>query len=525
MTTNMRNQAGSALIIAMMVVVFLVMLAAAVMDPVSSSHKIAYETYACRRATMAAYAAAERIKVLMCQNGAVAADGCLPAALAAWTPVRTLEQNAWVDEPDITFPTIDFMVTRGVVPDMIGANGCEGQFIAFTIEDGNGSAASYVSAEYAGRVSNLRVSFHRQLPGTLPHPSYFHACYAANAWSGQLFTFLLQNRSALRDTVLGDIYIRGNADISPGDVTGTTKATGVVSGDGGDDEISGHAEIPAPDLSEDGPWYLGLQVSADGRSSANPAVITDSADGMIDNKIAGIVCERHLTGENQPYMDPPAGGATVWVLDGNFGVRCGPEDPTYHSGSDATIVTVPPEYNNKALFIPGDFWIDIHNPINIDFRTPDGRPVNLTFIVKGNVYMTDGINNLTHPQAAAGGMIAVIAIKDGDRAGATGNINYGDPSGYGQIDPISAFLYAENDFNWFADAQGRGTFAIFGNMTAGGQIDFTSRNPQAFLPITVTFDPAILNPGFRANLPLLPPDNSDEMLPGSPFTPSGTQYI
>jgi hypothetical protein len=94
------------------------------------------------------------------------------------------------------------------------------------------------------------------------------------------------------------------------------------------------------------------------------------------------------------------------------------------------------------------------------------------------------------------------------------------------IDPIKAFLYAENDFKWFQDAQGAGDFDILGNMTAGGLIDLTDREEgESFVPITVNFDPAILDPAVRENLPMLPPGNEDEIIPGSPYKPGAYQII
>ncbi len=334
-----------------------------------------------------------------------------------------------------------------------------------------------------------------------------------------------------QDEVQGDIFINGNADVSEGFVDGTTKATGEVTGDGTGDEVSESDNIPAPDLAKDGEWYQKLALSDDGTASSNPVVVTDSSDGSVDGKIAGIICPFDQTGENQPYMDDDATSDTVYVIDSNFGVEArGPGrhtsgDPTYDSGTDSVIVTVPDEYNNKAVFVPGDFWFDILDPTFIDLRTASGKPARLTFIVEGNVYLTDGVNRGVHPDSVDGGAISVISLKNRDGNG--GNIYYGDPSaGAGRIDPIKAYLYAENNFGWYPKAENAGDFDLIGNMTAGNQIDFSKRGDGGnFVPVNIEFDPSILDPEVRDSLPMLPPPNTNEIIPGSPYKVGSYQVL
>ncbi|MFH1707474.1 MAG: hypothetical protein ABIF71_06115 [Planctomycetota bacterium] len=759
MKTNMKNQEGSALIIAMMVVVVLIALAVAVMDPVSTSGKISTEVYKARRVTMAADAAAERVKVIMCQTAATSDDGCSPAVnyavagnifnrrFALTCPVHNTDIHIvyplpfpttphscsvpgcdtvhtvtgtppvcptdlicpqaecgmnliQTDRAGVNFPAIDMKDASGQLvfnpenallkPQTINTGDFTTDYLTYTYDDNNGGAISYISAVYDGEVLNMRVSYNRRLGVNQPSPVYLRAAYAGNDWTTSLFTFVLQNGTRYRtsplildpatgtqpdtgqpgclnlqktqskgwlgfnipnvnirpgsvpklkvylnnipgnntgwpivsiknlgapnnnwmtdaylntrpelsriyldgerkryvefplteaqwnplkgqslytafdfvsggqnanstvhfkfkdgnepyityeneygvqDSIAGDIFIDGNADIEDGIVTGETETTGTVTGDGTGDELPGSDDIPAPDLSPTGDWYESLGLQADG-TSTNPLVITDKTDGTADNKIAGIICQIDSTGESSSYRSSikaksPA-GVTVYELDSNFGVECKWNDPTYDYRTDSTIVTVPAAYNDKAIYVKGDLWIDILDPINIDFKSSDGKAVTLNLIVTGNVYMTDGLNNLSHSRSLAGGLFSVIALKDPNRTDTTGNITYGDPStNGGQIDPISSFLYAENDFKWLAAANGQGIFQIFGNMTAGGRIDFTARTTTVgtFLPIDVDFNSAILNGPTRARLAMIPPDRRITFIPGSPFSPRGTQYL
>jgi hypothetical protein len=698
----MENRKGSVLIIALIMVAFLGALAVAVMDPVSASRKVTTVAYNQKQATIAAQAVAERVKAIMCLDGAVAEDGtsqCVLDAIAAgiWTPI-SFEDNGNADAENITFPSIDLVGADGNpvfdpaiadpdFPPLQGANYNEIRYIAYTAEDGAGNAISYVSAECNGVVRNLRVSYHRELVTDFPHPSYLRAIYAANTGSN-LYTFLLDSHTGTitddvwdwlywdeiransflsstgcinlqpgqtkgylgfnipnktlkagtnpslylyllnipaykdirvkvhripgplgtgyndysqfgevistqdidgmtkrqyvpfeidediwnahkggvlqialsyekleadgptsavhfkckdsrppivryeteetvtgTDEVTGDIFINGDANITKGSVTGGTEATGSVWGDGDGEESSSVDMIPPPDLTKGGDWYLSLGLNPDGTSSTNIKVVTDASDGIIDNRIAGIICPHTETGESQDYMDDDATSTVTYVLDSNFGVEAGPSDPTYHSDTDSVIVTVPETYNNKAIYIPGDFWCDILNPTFIDFRTPAGDPVTLTFIVEGNIYLTDGVNRKKHPDSITGGAISFIALKNDSGQG--GNIFYGDPSaGGGRLDPVQAYLYAENNFKWYQKAQDAGLFDIIGNMTAGNLVDFTDRKDGLeFVPIDVQFDPALLDADVRKNLPCLPRANRVDVIPGTPYEQCGMQYL
>jgi hypothetical protein len=225
------------------------------------------------------------------------------------------------------------------------------------------------------------------------------------------------------DTVSGDVYVNGNVDISDAEISGDIKATGDVSGEPTSHEYiveDGYDEIPPPDLSRESEWYESLGVGKGGLvpdpDNTNPDVVFDGSDGKVDGEIAGIITTHDKSGEKQDYMGDYAKEIDnkAYVLDDYFGKMAGRGDPNYDKHTDSVIVSVPEQFNNKAVYIPGDFWIDILDPTHIDFRVVDKNgkstedKANLTFIVEGNTYMTDGINTGVHPDAVPGGTISVI---------------------------------------------------------------------------------------------------------------------
>jgi len=682
---------GSIMIIALVLVSFLGALAVSLLGPVTTVRHMSDRRYNDKQAAIIADSVAERVKYIMCRDGAIAEDGtnqCVLDCIAEgkWDPV-SFEENGFADEPGKTFPYVTMTDRNGNpvfntdtsdpdFPQFPGIGDNTFKYIVYSVEDSEGFATSYISAECNGFVKNIKISYRRQLSREFPHESYLHAVYAGNSKEDP-YTFLMQGHSAVsqacrtnyrlrrdpatrggvifarhhngrpqgkghlgyyipyanfksaklriyvhntphggfdvnvhpvnpykmtqkfenadtwgksigtlkvtddmkhayvefplskeiintykgrylyigfsleaqgnkqvlfkskgkyspefileqdkgQDKISGDIFINGAADITKGSVDGTTAATDVVYGDGTGEETSAADYIPPPELSKQGEWYKSLGLSEDRRSSTNPKVVTDSSDGKIDDRIAGIICPHTQTGENQGYMDDDATSSVTYVIDSNFGKRCGPGDPTYHYYSDSTIITVPEQYNNKAIYVPGDLWCDILNPTFLDFRTPAGKPVNLTLIVEGNIYLTDGVNRKKHPKSPAGGLISFISLKNDQGKG--GNILYGDPSkGGGRLDPVKAFLYAENDFKWYQKARNAGDFDIIGNMTAGEIVDLTDRKGgKDFIPINVDFDPSILDPDIRANLPCLPSPNRVDIIPGSPYEQCSLRHL
>jgi len=91
----------------------------------------------------------------------------------------------------------------------------------------------------------------------------------------------------------------------------------------------------------------------------------------------------------------------------------------------------------------------------------------------------------------------------------SGNVYFGDP-GSGTVEHFEAFMYAENNFyatNLDSTKSSGGTskMEIFGNMTAGNQVNINRSTSKAgYIPLNVTFDPAIMNSNAPPGLPKTP---------------------
>ncbi len=110
------------------------------------------------------------------------------------------------------------------------------------------------------------------------------------------------------------------------------------------------------------------------------------------------------------------------------------------------------------------------------------------------------------------------AAQEYNRAHGSGNVFFGDP-GSGTVDHFEGFMYAENNFyatGLDADASAGSTtkVEVFGNMTAGNQINIVRNTTQGYKPLKVLFDPKIRNGS------AMPP-----ALPNTPGYGSGDWFI
>ena len=115
-----------------------------------------------------------------------------------------------------------------------------------------------------------------------------------------------------------------------------------------------------------------------------------------------------------------------------------------------------------------------------------GTPIHLTFVVKGNIYISD---NIFYNQANQDGL-AMIAMKDPSVTD-SGNIYFGDPT-FGTLEYMDAFMYAENNFyDNNLSASGSATVTVHGNMTAGNQVLINRDYGTQHSKLTVNFDSRI----------------------------------
>ncbi|MGH9023229.1 MAG: hypothetical protein ACRDV9_09040, partial [Acidimicrobiia bacterium] len=209
--------------------------------------------------------------------------------------------------------------------------------------------------------------------------------------------------------------------------------------------------------------------------------------------------------------------------------------------------------NNKVYFVDGNLWMSHDGILNFQFqRAAANEPIQITFVVKGNINYTDNqIYSTVNNNMDA---IAVIAIKDSNplranvtpaqmtalagsgtnlpngmtvadfqtyaaasnsamssvnladpadlrrmaqeynRAFGSGNIFFGDPDS-GTVDHFEGFMFAENDFyatGLDSDPSQTSRVEIFGNMTAGNQVNIDrSFSSTGYKPLQVRFDDKI----------------------------------
>ena len=121
--------------------------------------------------------------------------------------------------------------------------------------------------------------------------------------------------------------------------------------------------------------------------------------------------------------------------------------------------------NGVVYYIDGNLWI--HNRHCYGFAiSSSGGGVQVTFVVKGNVYFAD---DLRYDQMNKDG-VAFVALKD-DAVADSGNIYFGDPV-YGTVIGMDAFLYAENTFHdWNLDTTNSEEVNLHGIMAAGDRVE------------------------------------------------------
>lgn len=321
------------------------------------------------------------------------------------------------------------------------------------------------------------------------------------------------------------------------------------------------AAVGSPDLwSSSNP--TGQYVNVDYELTTKGTVGTTLADGSQTDMGNG----RQITNVNEPahiFRKEPttSTGTTQKRVQGYSGMNPDKanfflEDPTKtannggtptspwgaSTGNTGLRVEVTPVTNNKVYYIDGNLWASNGPAYTFQWLNNAGADMKITIVVKGNVYLTDNvmydqlakaagrndalaiiaINDPAYPSVSAtdisnpsspaynfNGMASgtaqqkIDAARDYNKLHGSGNIFFGDPGG-GTTERFESFLYAQNNF-YDNNLGGSGTLQtnIYGNMTAGNQIQI-NRNTGAgvWKPLLVTFDNRLKTGA--VNLPGLP---------------------
>jgi len=244
--------------------------------------------------------------------------------------------------------------------------------------------------------------------------------------------------------------------------------------------------------------------------------------------------------------------------------------------SSATAINVQPNGNNAVYFVDGNLRVSAEPVKSYQYQSTNGAPLQMTYVVKGNISLTDNIlyqsymsktdgvayiaitdpafPNVTGADFQKGGALTAASgmdvttfvakfndtannsggkiqpldfniASDYDRAAqeynksyGSGNVYFGDP-GSGTVEHFEGFLYAENNFyatNLDSTQSSGGTqqIEIWGNMTAGNQVNIVRDTTKAgYIPLEVTLDPLIKSGG-----------NPPPALPSTPGY-AATEYV
>ncbi len=317
---------------------------------------------------------------------------------------------------------------------------------------------------------------------------YDHALFAGNSSGDPLYDMGFGGNGTQGDAITGNIYSGGNITVSgSATVNGDAKAVGTVTGMPGISGSEPIPDIPAMNYETNNDFDV-AKLFAGGGASYSSNALGGSAWQMPESSPAHIfrlnpsdrTANTSTTVKNDFFLEDPYESvntsSTVTAANGTHLTL---------SGMDGN---PGPDGNKKVYFIDGNLWV--HNPKIYSFTMWNSKPeaVQVTFVVKGNVYFSDNI--LYHDPKNDG--VAFIAMKD-IKVADSGNIYFGDPT-FGTLEQMDSFMYAENNFlDNNLSATGSAKVTVNGNMTAGNQVlikrDFGSQHSK----LTVNFDDRILN--------------------------------
>jgi hypothetical protein len=372
--------------------------------------------------------------------------------------------------------------------------------------------ATFIQVEttgtYSGMSRRVQVILSRQMGGP-----WFFALYAGNSSNDPNYTLTLggkkTNKSDQADKVWGDVYSGGNLSTSgdaqmlnlkgngPSDLVMFAGSYNSGSSQGSNPN-SDQGTMNNPDLAgmnyeartkSGDPLFVDVAAQLDQygkRGKANDVNGKSGDDGGFATQIVDENIESHIFRRNPENRTSLTSGTVkndYFLEDPTQPIRT---DPNIN-GTDAYKVRISPNGNQRVYFVDGNLWVNHLDVYSLKFKYPERDGIQVTFVVKGNVYLGDNLyyNNINKDS------VAFIALKDPAVAD-SGNVYFGDPI-YGTTERFESFLYAENNFyDNNIGTSGSMSTNIYGNMSAGNQIliDRTLSNGQ-YAKLTVQFDERI----------------------------------
>ncbi len=339
-----------------------------------------------------------------------------------------------------------------------------GRYWVEVVDNGDSTLTLTSHARAGMQQKAIEVVVERQEEGV-----YQNGIFAGNSSGDPSYVLDLSGVAVQADKVYGDIYSGGSVAVrQDAEVFGTIRAFDSVTGKGSSTAETGKKQA-TPDIAAMNYAATADVKVADQFSTGGATYKSNAAGGsawqLPESNPA------HIFRKNPSDRSSETGGT---VKDDYF-----LEDPyetvksdATSDGSDAYKITLSgvsgkpgTNSNQKVFFIDGNLWIHNYKTMSLKFAHSDANGVQVTFVVKGNIYISD---NLFYTNKDKDG-VAFVAMKDSTVAD-SGNIYFGDPS-FGTLERMYAYLYAENNFlDVNLSATGSAKVELYGNMTAGNQV-------------------------------------------------------
>lgn len=315
---------------------------------------------------------------------------------------------------------------------------------------------------------------------------YSNALFAGNSSADPAYTMKFGGTGAQGDLVDGNVYSGGNINrTGAATITGAMRATGTISGGSGETGVT----QPIPDLAG-----MNYAVNNGVNVTAQFASATYASGGSYGGKAWQLPESNpaHIFRKNPSDRATNTGATTKddYFLEDIYEPMSTSPTINPSAGAHVTLSGVGgepgPNGNELLYYIDGNLWVHNLSAYSFTLWNSTGTPIHVTFVVKGNIYISDNI--FYHDQAHDG--LALIAMKD-DAVTDSGNIYFGDPT-FGTLEYMSAFMYAENNFyDTNLSATGSAKVTVRGNMTAGNQVRINRDYGTQHSKLTVDFDPRI----------------------------------
>ena len=462
--TKNTNRRGGATIAALLTVVILMGIAGAMLSMTLGSSK-------------ERNAAGTRLRAFTAANSAVAHTiANMDAGIdTGMDPVAAAVGN--VNTVDVTGMMTKSAALSAKVEKAVRLN--DSTYWSNVVDNANGTFTINATGTSSGVTQAIRVIVQEQSGGV-----FNNAVFAGNSDNDPLYTLDFGGAGGQADFITGDVFSGGSVLVSDdATITGSIRAGESIVGAAGESNVSQPIlNLDSMNYEATADYDVAAMFAADGTSESSSDA-SGTAIQLPESSPAHIF--RMNPDDRQSDIDGTV--KNDYFLEDPYESASG--DPMAN-GDNAHRISLsgtngaPGESSNKKVFyIDGNLWIHNRNALSLALYGTGAEGVQVTFVVKGNIYMSD---NLFYENTAKDG-VAFIAMKD-PLENDSGNIYFGDPV-FGTLKEMNAYMFAENNFiDTNLDASGSAIVKLNGNMTAGNQVLIDRDYDSSHTKMDVTFD-------------------------------------